>query len=75
MKVSLAWTLVIKVESITYFHVLILSLLADMQETQKPPVLMAVSTDKPPESLVQLQGGKVYLLILQFLTRPEQLIY
>ena len=37
--------------------------------------MMAVSTDKPPERLVQLQGGKVYLLILQFLTRPEQLIY
>lgn len=73
MKVSLARTLVMKVESITYFHVLILSLLADMQETQKPPVMMAVSTDKPPESLVK--GGKVYLLILQFLTRPEQLIY
>lgn len=47
MKVSLARTLVMKVESITYFHVLILSLLADMQETQKPPVMMAVSTDKP----------------------------
>lgn len=46
-----------KLESIRYFHVSVISLLADMQERNHQLYgMMTVLTDNPPEGFVQLQG-------------------